>query len=70
VLAIITPQNVAHLLLDAIDVWRAWCFTGVLFHMIKGDTERCMFWVIVTVFSVPAGALLLFVMRLVGLPLP
>ncbi|MEJ8563402.1 hypothetical protein QTO30_20695 [Yoonia sp. GPGPB17] len=69
-LAVITPQNAAHLLLDAIDVWCAWCFTGVLFHMIKGDAERCMFWVIVTVVSVPAGALLLFVMRLVGLPVP
>ncbi|KJZ17906.1 hypothetical protein TW80_16325 [Loktanella sp. S4079] len=69
-LAVVTPQNVANLLLDAIDVWRAWCFTGVLFHMIKVDSERCMLWVIITVASVPAGALLLFLMRLVGLPLP
>ncbi len=70
VLAIITPQHIAHLMPDAIDVWRAWCFTGVLFHMIKGDSERFRFWVIVTVVSVPAGDGVLFVMRLLGLPPP
>ena len=69
-LAIISPQHVTHLMLDAIDVWRAWCFTGVLFHMIKADAERCVFWVIVTVVSVPAGVVVLFIMRLVGLPVP